>query len=103
VIPGIKWVLIACSKGAYKKTARLSGRQLIVNTRCSMLIQFTGNRMEVQPPSCLVVDALGVDICVFGVLLDELPSWRHLIAHEHGENAVGFNSVFDGSLAQNAA
>jgi hypothetical protein len=38
---------------------------------------------------------LRVDVGVFGVGFDELPAGRHIIAHEHGKDPVGFGAVFD--------
>lgn len=50
--------------------------------------------------NALTVPPLGVDIGVGGVLLDEFAPWLYVIAHEHGEDLVGFCRIVDGHLLQ---
>jgi hypothetical protein len=45
---------------------------------------------------------LDINFGVFRIPLNKLTAWRHFVAHQHTENAVGFGAVFDRNLAQGA-
>ena len=45
---------------------------------------------------------LRVDVGVGGVSLDELTAGLHIVAHEHGEDLVGFGCILDAHLLQQA-
>ena len=44
--------------------------------------------------------ALGVDVGVGGIFLDEFATRTYIFAHEHGENVVGIGSILDGDLLE---
>ena len=46
--------------------------------------------------------SLCIDICVGSVLLDELATWTHILAHEHGEGVVSLCCIIDGHLLEEA-
>ena len=46
------------------------------------------------------VSYLCIDVSVGSILFDELAAWLHVVAHEHGEDFVGFGSILDADLLQ---
>lgn len=38
---------------------------------------------------------LCVDVGISGIVFDKLPSWRNVVAHQHGEDVVGFGGILD--------
>ncbi len=51
-------------------------------------------------PACW---CLCVDVCVSGILLDELTAGLYVVTHEHGEDLVGFGCILYCHLLQEAA
>ena len=43
---------------------------------------------------------LCVNVCICGVFFDELSAWFHVVAHEHGEDFVGFCCILNIYLLQ---
>lgn len=44
--------------------------------------------------------SLSIYVSISGMGLDELAPWGDIVAHQHGEDPVGFSAVFDRDLAQ---
>ena len=42
-----------------------------------------------------------VDICIRRILLNKFTSWTYIVAHQHGEDVVGFGRIFNVHLFQN--
>lgn len=51
----------------------------------------------------MVLCALSVNVGVSGILLYELASWLHIVAHKHGEYLVSLRSVLYGNLLEQSA
>ena len=49
---------------------------------------------------CYAKSVLCVDVCVRRIFLDELAAWPDVLAHEHGEDGVGLDSVVNGDLLE---
>src|SRR6056297_2175551 len=60
-------------------------------------------RRELMPDAFfLIYSILCIDICIFCMFLDEFPSRRHFIAHEHRKDPVCFGCGVDGYLPEGA-
>ena len=51
----------------------------------------------------MVLCALSVNVGVSGILLYELASWLHIVAHKHGEYLVGLGSILYRNLLEQSA